>query len=96
MERERILFNRFLQRNSLFDAFYRYHNDSRETVERWTGHSLEDYFKENDPELYIQLAFAWSSTSQGHTAWDKAGREWRKFLKKNQNTLFIDQNTTVI
>ncbi len=83
---KRIFFN-WLKSKGAYEAYKRArHNTNHLTgidreVTLYYRHSLER------PAQFINHAFTWRSTHEGHDFWDSMNYEWRKYLREIETDL---------
>lgn len=82
-------FVKFLQKEKCLDSFYEIIQSeiSKKTRSRW-GHPAEfqlflrKYY--DRPDMWLQSAFEWSKTIQGHLYWAIIQTKWLMEMGKNQ------------
>lgn len=91
-------FIKFLQKEKCLDSFYEIIQSKRSKNTRciW-GHPAEyqlflrKYY--NRPDMWLQSAFDWSNTIQGHMYWARIQTKWLMEIEKNQLNI-LNLNST--
>lgn len=70
-------FKKFLRKHKAYDLFKL--NTLRDIS---SLPDISEYFKTGRAADYIDRAFTWSDTKEGHDFWEKLHDEWRDIVKK--------------
>lgn len=65
-------FIRFLKERGLYSIFYRNFNDCNPVID------LRNFLRSNNIHDWVDNAFCWRETVEGHDFWDDVDTQWRK------------------
>jgi hypothetical protein len=80
-------FYNFLNERELLDKFVYYYDSN---FADQNPQKINDYLKTTNVKSYIDYAFSWTNTDDGHDFWENIQYEWRDSIKLNESINFDD------
>lgn len=79
------LFEKFLTANKVYANYYAYIINKNINIPRNIKRvkDARDWLVMNDPKDYIDGAFWWHDTPQGHDFWEKLNEKWKTELRRH-------------